>query len=156
MLRDVEVHHRSNIVRDSLRQIVLRILAEQPYHGYDIMRRVGEITGGMWKPAPGTLYPLLDQMKEEGLIEVVRVDNEGVKGGRKIVYGLTEKGWTKLVSILLEKAGSKIDFLIYYIVEGCVVLRSKGYKDEAESICSELRKSVKRLIDSLNEYCPQS
>ncbi|WP_062662730.1 PadR family transcriptional regulator [Aeropyrum camini] len=72
---------RSNIIRESLRQLVLRVLAERPYHGYEIMNRIEEITYGAWRPAPGTLYPLLDQLKREGLIRVERMDKEGVKGG---------------------------------------------------------------------------
>lgn len=144
---------RQNIIRDSLKHIVLRILAEKPYHGYDIMRRVEEITEGRWKPAPGTLYPLLDQMRDEGLIRVVRVDQEGVKGGKKIVYTLTDRGWSKLVDILLDKASSKVDLLIYYVVEGCQVLRERGYHSEADRICSELQTSIRRLYQSLERSC---
>ncbi|BAA80354.2 putative transcriptional regulator, PadR family [Aeropyrum pernix K1] len=143
---------RSNIIRESLRQLVLRVLAERPYHGYEIMNRIEEITNGVWRPAPGTLYPLLDQLKREGLIRVERMDRKGVKGGRRIVYALTEDGWRRLADIMFEKA-RKVDYLIYYIIEGCRILRENGFEGEAARVCAEARKAVEKFEEALEQSC---
>ncbi len=93
-----------NVYKESLRNIILRILAEGPMHGYEIMKMIERVTKGRWRPAAGTLYPLLEQLREEDLIDVERVENSGVRGGRKVVYRLTDKGWSKLAEILIFKA----------------------------------------------------
>jgi DNA-binding PadR family transcriptional regulator len=63
----------------------LHLLAEEPMHGYQIMSELGARTEGLWQPSPGSIYPTLNQLEDEGL---VRVDN---RGGKK-VYDLTDEG----------------------------------------------------------------
>ncbi len=151
----VEAQHASgqNLYRETLRMLVLRVLAEKPMHGYQIIKRIEEVTGGKWRPAAGTLYPVLDQLKAEGLVDVERVVTEGVRGGRKVVYRLTEKGWRELAGILEAKAKAKIDFYIYFVVEGCSQLEKGGYRDLAERICGEVRENVARLASVVEEAC---
>lgn len=151
----VEAYHASgqNLYRETLRMLVLRVLAEGPMHGYQIIKRIEEVTGGKWRPAAGTLYPVLDQLKAEGLIDVERVVTEGVRGGRKVVYKLTADGWRELASILEAKARAKIDFYIYFVVEGCSALEKGGYEGLAERICREARENVSRLKSAVDEAC---
>ncbi len=66
--------------RGQVRQSILALLAEQPMNGYQIMQSLAERTQGMWKPSPGAVYPALNQLEDEGLIE--SFDNEGQKGFR--------------------------------------------------------------------------
>ncbi|MEB3760596.1 MAG: PadR family transcriptional regulator [Desulfurococcales archaeon] len=143
----------SSLYRESLRNLVLRILAEGPTHGYHIMRRVEEITDGKWRPAAGTLYPLLEQMQEEGYIEIREVSTGRVRGGKRIVYSLTDKGWKKLAEILLEKSEAKMKMLYYLIVEGAVLLRNKGYSEEADQICNILNTSTNQFMEELEKSC---
>jgi DNA-binding PadR family transcriptional regulator len=151
--REEALRKPQEIYRESLRNLILRLLAEKPRHGYDIIKRIEEITGGRWKPAAGTLYPLLEQMSDEGLIEVDRVESEGVKGGKRVVYRLTERGWRELVSLLLSKLSYKLDFISYYFVESCTILRERGFEAEAEALCSELRKGLEKLMKSVESHC---
>jgi len=139
--------------RESLRNLVLRILAERPRHGYEIIKRIEEVTGGRWKPAAGTLYPLLDQMKEEGLIEVERVEVEGVKGGKRVVYRLSESGWQRLIEVTYSRVKPKIDFIVYYFAELCYILRQRGMESQSEVLCRELEDGVRRLEDAVKRFC---
>ncbi|MEB3774679.1 MAG: PadR family transcriptional regulator [Desulfurococcales archaeon] len=134
-----------NVYKESLRNIILRILAEGPMHGYEIMKMIERVTKGRWRPAAGTLYPLLEQLREEDLIDVERVENSGVRGGRKVVYRLTDKGWSKLAEILIFKAEYKVDTLIFYIVEGAARLRERGMVEEYREICAKLREGLSRI-----------
>ncbi|GGF39452.1 PadR family transcriptional regulator [Subtercola lobariae] len=64
---------------------VLALLAEQPMHGYQIIREIEERSGGTWKPSAGSVYPTLQLLADEGLIEASE------SNGRK-TYALTEAG----------------------------------------------------------------
>ncbi len=143
----------SSIYRESLRTLVLRILAEEPTHGYNIIRKVEEITEGKWRPAAGTLYPLLDQMKQEGLITVREISTGRVRGGKRVVYELTDEGWKKLAEILLEKSKAKVDIVHYLIVKGASLLRKSGYNEEADKICSILSKVIDELVKEIKTNC---
>ncbi|MFC8733863.1 PadR family transcriptional regulator [Luteimicrobium sp. NPDC057192] len=68
-----------------MRAAVLLLLAEEPMHGYQLIQRIGEKSGGVWRPSPGAIYPALNLLQDEGLVEL----NEG--GGRRLA-SLTDAG----------------------------------------------------------------
>src|ERR1700759_2935893 len=71
--------------RGDIRTAALLLLAEEPRNGYQIMQEVQERSEGAWAPSPGSTYPALSQLEDEGLIRSEEVD------GRKL-YVLTEDG----------------------------------------------------------------
>ncbi|GAA4542714.1 PadR family transcriptional regulator [Pseudonocardia xishanensis] len=73
--------------RGDVRLAVLALVAEQPRHGYEIIQEITERSGGRWKPSPGSVYPTLSQLEDEGLVSVEKTD------GRRVV-SLTEAGTT--------------------------------------------------------------
>jgi DNA-binding PadR family transcriptional regulator len=60
-----------------LRLVLLKLISEQPRHGYDLIRAVEEMTGGTYAPSPGVVYPTLTMLEEMGLIE--ETDGEGAR-----------------------------------------------------------------------------
>lgn len=70
-----------------VRAAALLLLAEQPRHGYDMIQEIKERSDGLWSPSPGSVYPVLQQLEDEGLVEFDRVD------GRKTA-SLTQAGRT--------------------------------------------------------------
>lgn len=76
------------IRRGDVRDLLLAALLEGPAHGYELMQRLEERTGGRWRPSPGSVYPHLQLLEDEGLARG-QDDN-----GRK-VYELTETGRTE-------------------------------------------------------------
>ncbi len=68
-----------------VRAAVLVLLAEQPMHGYQIIQEIGERSGDAWQPSPGSVYPMLQQLEDEGLVLIEQAE------GRKVV-NLTEAG----------------------------------------------------------------
>jgi len=68
-----------------VRAAILALLAEAPMHGYQILSEIELRSGGLWKPSPGSVYPTLQLLVDEGL---ARAEEEG---GRK-KYSLTEEG----------------------------------------------------------------
>ncbi len=71
--------------RGDIRAAVLALVAEQPRHGYEIIQEIAERTGGAWRPSPGSVYPTLSQLEDEGLVRVEQAE------GRRVVH-LTEEG----------------------------------------------------------------
>jgi DNA-binding PadR family transcriptional regulator len=71
--------------RGDVRSAVLALLAEKPMHGYQIIREIEERSNGAWKPSPGSVYPTLQLLTDEGLI------TSEESGGRK-TYSLTPEG----------------------------------------------------------------
>jgi DNA-binding PadR family transcriptional regulator len=71
--------------RGDVRAAVLQLLGEEPMHGYQLMQRITERSEGAWRPSPGTVYPVLAQLEDEGMVEVTR------EQGRKLAT-LTDEG----------------------------------------------------------------
>ncbi len=71
--------------RGDIRTAALLLLAEEPRNGYQIMQEVQERSGGIWSPSPGSVYPALQQLEDEGLIRTEESD------GRKL-FALTDEG----------------------------------------------------------------
>ena len=69
---------------------VLASLLDGPLHGYAIIQRTGELSGGRVRLATGTLYTALDRLTAEGYVELVR--EEIVNGRARRSYGLTDSG----------------------------------------------------------------
>jgi DNA-binding PadR family transcriptional regulator len=69
-----------------VRDAVLALLADEgAMHGYAIMTELAERSGGLWRPSPGSVYPVLQQLQDEGLVVV-----EEAEGRRN--FSLTESG----------------------------------------------------------------
>ncbi len=77
---------RGRARRGDVRSAILALLAEAPSNGYGLIRTIGERTEGAWRPSPGSVYPTLAQLVDEGLVEAV--DGEGARSE----YRLTDAG----------------------------------------------------------------
>lgn len=58
-----------------LRLVLLALIAEEPRHGYELIKALEGMTGGAWAPSPGTVYPTLSLLEDEGMIEQVPGDD---------------------------------------------------------------------------------
>ena len=71
--------------RGDIRRAILSALKDNPAHGYEVMHRLEEMSGGLWRPSPGSVYPHLQMLEDEGMVQSAEVD-----GTR--TFTLTEKG----------------------------------------------------------------
>jgi DNA-binding PadR family transcriptional regulator len=69
----------------NVRAAILALLSERPMHGYEMIQELDSRTGGVWRPSPGSVYPTLQLLEDEGLI--VSEESEGRKR-----FTLTEAG----------------------------------------------------------------
>lgn len=73
-----------------LQLVILKLLAERPSYGYELIKAIEERLAGGYAPSPGVIYPTLTMLEERGFAEVV-----GSEGNRK-VYGITDAGRAEL------------------------------------------------------------
>lgn len=71
--------------RGDIRAAILVELTAEPMHGYQIIQAIEARTRGAWKPSPGSIYPTLQLLADEGLVTAEQV-------GERKVYSLTEAG----------------------------------------------------------------
>lgn len=112
-----------------LRLYLLKLLDEEPRHGYDIIRLLEDRFMGVYAPSAGTIYPRLSRLEEEGL-----VTHEVVEG--KKVYRLTDAGRTELA-----ERGEEIEALEQDI--------DRSVRDLAREVREDVRSSVRTLREEL-------
>lgn len=76
---------RGRVRRGQIRTALLALLEDGSMHGYEMIRRIEERSGGRWKPSPGAVYPTLQQLTDEELVTAV-------EDGGKRVFSLTDAG----------------------------------------------------------------
>ncbi|MFJ2767333.1 PadR family transcriptional regulator [Streptomyces sp. NPDC087300] len=76
---------RGRARRGDVRASILALLKDRPMHGYEMIQEIAERSGGAWKPSPGSVYPTLQLLEDEGLI------SSASEGGKKL-FSLTEAG----------------------------------------------------------------
>lgn len=73
-----------------LRLVLLKLIADEPRHGYDLIREIETLTGGAYAPSPGVVYPTLTMLDDMGLIEAAASE------GAKKAFAITDAGRTEL------------------------------------------------------------
>jgi DNA-binding PadR family transcriptional regulator len=71
--------------RGDVRSAILDVLAVEPMNGYQVIQQIAERSGGAWKPSPGSVYPTIQQLEDEGLVE-------GTEGAGRRLLRLTDAG----------------------------------------------------------------
>lgn len=105
-------------------------LKDTPKSGYDLMASIKQVTGS-WKPSAGSMYPLLKNLKKQGLL------TQSIKG-RKKIFSLTQKGHHYITNIAKQK-----NRLLQHISESVSVM---------EAVCGkEHVQMVREVINSIHE-----
>ena len=150
--RDVAFRRR-RMRRGDVRAAALVLLAEEPRNGYGLMQEIEARSEGAWRPSPGSIYPALAQLEDEGL-----VTPEGDGKGR--VYGLTDAGRTYVDEHReelgepwadLEGPGADKDLrraLGELAAAAMMVARSgdKGHGEQALTVLTDARKALYRIL----------
>jgi DNA-binding PadR family transcriptional regulator len=101
-----EPRRRRQFGSGDMRLLLLKLIADEPRHGYDLIRAIEEITHGSYVPSPGVIYPTLTMLEDMGVI--VETESEG---SRKVYtatpegLGLLEEKKEEVVRLLERLAG---------------------------------------------------
>ncbi len=80
-------HRGPKVRRGDVRSAILDVLSVEPMNGYQIIQQIAERSGGAWKPSPGSVYPTVQQLEDEGLVE-------GSEGSGRRLLQLSAEGRT--------------------------------------------------------------
>jgi len=112
-----------------LRLYLLKLLDEAPRHGYEVIRLLQDRFMGVYAPSPGTIYPRLARLEEEGLV------THDTVGGRKI-YRITDKGRAEIESKLDDLADLEQEI-------------TDSVRDIAREVSEDVRDTVRNLREEL-------
>jgi DNA-binding PadR family transcriptional regulator len=138
--------------RGAIRTAILAALRDGPANGYEVMRRLEEMSGGLWRPSPGSVYPHLQMLEDEGLVQASEVD-----GGR--TFTLTETGQAEAAKAKLpwQEAGETDDEVrtlrlgMGQLMSAAKQLAGDGEKSQIERGISVIQKARKELYQILAE-----
>jgi DNA-binding PadR family transcriptional regulator len=138
--------------RGDVRAAMLLLLEEQPQNGYQLIQEIERRTGGFWKPSPGSVYPALQQLEDEGLVRAHESDS-------RRSYSLTDEGRT-YVEGNREELGDPFEAATGGVDEGMMDLRgvmaqvaaavmqvaAAGHVDEARRILTDARRALYKVL----------
>jgi DNA-binding PadR family transcriptional regulator len=138
--------------RGAIRTAILAALRDGPANGYEVMRRLEEMSGGLWRPSPGSVYPHLQMLEDEGLVQSSEVD-----GGR--TFTLTETGQAEAEKAKLpwQEAGETDNEVrtlrlgMGQLMSAAKQLAGDGEKSQIERGISVIQKARKELYGILAE-----
>ena len=138
--------------RGAIRTAILVALRDEPAHGYEVMRRLEELSGGLWRPSPGSVYPHLQMLEDEGLVQ-----SADVEGSR--TYTLTDTGRAEAEKASLPwQADNQADHEVRTLRLGVGQLMSAakqlagdGEKSQIERGIAVIHKARKELYQILAE-----
>lgn len=107
--------HTASVPKGLLRYYALNLLREKPMSGSEITEEIGRQTDGRWGPSPGSIYPLLAWLQENGYSEEIPTEEPGIKR-----YKLTEKGETLFEeqTKLKDKLQKKLESVVPQLLSG--------------------------------------
>jgi DNA-binding PadR family transcriptional regulator len=114
-----------------LRLVLLKLIADEPRHGYDLIRAIEDLTGGEYAPSPGVVYPTLTLLQDMGLIE------EAASEGARKPFQVTDEGRAHL-----EEKADEVDSLVERLEELA--------PDERHNAGPAIGRAVKNLMTALS------
>lgn len=155
---------RARARRGNVRLAILSLLADQTMNGYQIMQAIEQRSNGAWKPSSGSIYPTLQQLEDEGLVETEEA-KPGQQGSK--AFKLTAKGKRYVDDNREELAADWLpaeepasdprwELMNLYrgIAAAAAQVASTGTPkqiDEAKQLLSELRRNLYRILADLPE-----
>jgi DNA-binding PadR family transcriptional regulator len=145
---------RGRARRGDVRLALLRLLAEEPRNGYQLIQAIEERSEGLWRPSPGSVYPTLSQLEDEGLIRSVEAE-----GARR--FEITDAGREHLDSRAEEPAPWASDAddaenpltelapLVIQIGKATFQVASVGdraQRDQARALLADTRRALYRIL----------
>jgi len=136
------MRHMALVPKGFIRFQVLELLDEKPMSGSEMMGEIEDRTGGRWRPSPGSIYPLLTWLQDEGYVIETPSEGNGMKR-----YALTSKGKTLLEEDKKIKAHLSREGMFF----GPPFMGPPWLRMSRER-AAEFRESVKRFMIAFLEF----
>lgn len=125
---------RRIVRKGDLKFVLLGLLAEEPMHGYELMRRLEEESGGLYSPSPGSVYPTLQMLEDEGYVESRQAEG-------KRIYRITEAG-----EAFLERHDERTDDIFSRFVHVGERFTGSEFRDVTKSFIHLAQVSFDRTV----------
>ncbi|WP_218914776.1 PadR family transcriptional regulator [Acidimicrobium ferrooxidans] len=134
--------------RGRIRAEILRLLLDGPKHGYELMNLIAEQSGGAWQPSPGSIYPTLQLLEDQGLVA-------SASDGDRRVYQLTDAGREEAERLQHEPgphagpAGARLGPEIAQVMGALRTIAMSGtpeQRDAAQSAIAEFRRTLYQIL----------
>ena len=137
--------------RGDVRIAILVLLNEQPRHGYDLIRAIEERSDGSWSPSPGSIYPTLQALEDEGLLTIDNVEGRKTASltdaGREWVAENAPEGNALFEAQPGMGSSSSLMQEMRGVAEAAMhVSRDPQYAERATAILATARKELYRLL----------
>jgi len=145
-------HCKNGKERGLLALYILHSLKNKPKSGYEILKEIRDKTKGRWAPSKGTLYPLLKQLEQDGLIRISTVDKRSKK-----IFELTNSGKKTLKQIQKHKEESRKRFLLFRDLFMDILGRSQSKIEkilfEIKNVARKKSRKNKEKIEKILRRC---
>jgi DNA-binding PadR family transcriptional regulator len=146
---------RQRLRRGDVRAAVLVLLDESPRNGYQIIQELSERSNGAWRPSPGSVYPILQQLEDEGLVEIVSTDSGKTYNLTASGKALVEKDratlgkpWETAAADVSDATSDLFGTLrqVVFSVRQVAMAGSDSQTQKAAAILADARRSIYRLL----------
>jgi DNA-binding PadR family transcriptional regulator len=146
---------RQRLRRGDVRAAVLVLLDESPRNGYQIIQELSERSNGAWRPSPGSVYPILQQLEDEGLVEIVSTDSGKTYNLTASGKALVEKDraalgkpWETAAADVSDATSDLFGTLrqVVLSVRQVAMAGSDSQTQKAAAILADARRSIYRLL----------
>ena len=140
--------------RGDIRTAVLAILTEEPGHGYDVIQRLEEKTDGAWRPSPGSVYPTLQLLEDEGLVRSVERDGKRVfeitePGRQEAAQRIEAAGGTPWEIAGNDDGGGDFRNNVRQLVVAATQVKRAGNQEQVERMLEILKRARKEIYTML-------
>ena len=138
--------------RGDVRAAMLLLLDEQPQNGYQLIQEIERRTEGVWKPSPGSVYPALQQLEDEGLVKAA--ESEGKRAyeltaeGREYVAGNREELGNPFEAATggMDEGVFDLRGLMFQVGAAAMQVAAAGHTDEARKILADTRRALYKIL----------
>jgi DNA-binding PadR family transcriptional regulator len=147
--------HGGKARRGDIRTAALLLLAEEPRNGYAIMQEIEQRSNGVWRPSPGSVYPALAQLEDEGLIRSEDADGRKqfaiTDSGREQIAGRPQDApapWDTLADGVSSEVQELFGLMRQVWMAFMQVVQTATEKQvaEAKQVLTETRRAIYRIL----------
>src|SRR3954447_22642998 len=149
-------HHRGGprgrARRGDVRAALLLLIEGGAQNGYQLIQEIERRTEGVWKPSPGSVYPALQQLEDEGLVHAVEFEGkrayELTEDGRRYVEDKREELGDPFAAATggMDEGVMDMRGLMFQVGAAAMQVAAAGHTEEAKRILAETRRSLYKIL----------
>ena len=145
-------HRGGRARRGDVRAALLLLIEGGPQNGYQLIQEIERRTEGLWKPSPGSVYPALQQLEDEGLVRAVEFEGkrtyELTPEGREYVDSNREELGDPFAAATGDVDENVMDLrgLMFQVGAAAMQVVAAGHTDEAKKILADARRQLYKIL----------